>query len=44
MELYTTDDLENRLYDFVNTDKEHLNHYGYILEYINYLRETQHYG
>lgn len=42
MKTYTTVDLENRLYDFINTDKEHLSHYSYILTFINYLNENEH--
>ena len=43
MKEYTADELESKLYEFISIDKQNLGHYGYILEFINYLNE-QEYG
>ena len=40
MKEYDTTELESRLYDFVSTKKENLNHLSYVLEFINYLNDT----
>ena len=41
MKTYTTVELENRLYEFISENKEHLNYYGYVLDFVNYLNQTE---